>query len=400
MVLGVLANHCFPLVLLLQSSREQARKHAKVPGSRRSLRSELLQRLAYPHATDEAVPLQSREALLHVVWALIQDYLGEPPKMQVVTYEVDPFTCNHTVKVWDPRSGRAATRFLTGHTDTVLTVAMKGNIVLTGSYDCTARAWDASRGVLLKTILFDCSVTAVGIEQSTIILGGSNGMAVLGKITGEQPVLPYGLQAVEKADCVRLVGHCKGISSVLLHGCMAVTGSSDCTARIWNTATGRVKHVLSGHKRRVASVSMHRNLQLLATGSMDGTARLWNSESGMLLDIISFATLPASGLFSCFLTSDPVVSLAIAGDFVAMGSGRGAVQVWNRRTKELQVLAKGEYGLLGSSAAVAVQSHGLVVAGFKAGLAKAWNVKEGTSPFLLTSGFHAHVANPSYALML
>lgn len=34
--------------------------------------------------------------------------------------------------------------------------------VVTGSYDCTARAWDASRGVLLKTILNDCSVTAVG----------------------------------------------------------------------------------------------------------------------------------------------------------------------------------------------------------------------------------------------
>ena len=37
---------------------------------------------------------------------------------------------------------------------------------------------------------------------------------------------------------------------------------------------------------------------------------------------------------------------------------------------------------------------------FQAGLAKAWNVKEETSPFLLTSGFQPHVANPSYALML
>ena len=32
---------------------------------------------------------------------------------------------------------------------------------------------------------------------------------------------------------------------------LQLAGSSDCTARIWNTATGRVKHVLSGHKRHL-----------------------------------------------------------------------------------------------------------------------------------------------------
>ena len=42
----------------------------------------------------------------------------------------------------------------------------------------------SSPGVLLKTILNDCSVTAVGVEHSTVIIGGVNGVAALGKLTG------------------------------------------------------------------------------------------------------------------------------------------------------------------------------------------------------------------------
>eukprot|EP00913_Durusdinium_trenchii_P034487 g32263.t1 len=219
MVLGLLAQNCFPLVLLLERAREEAWRCA---GRRRRppATEGLLRRLAYPHAVDGRSG-RSHE-VLHTVWSLIQSFLGsldfwaaegcwsgriacaekrfakpkqrlshavdtargEPPEIQVATFEVDPFTFNHTVKLWDPRDSLFSSRLLVGHSDTVLTVAMKGNIVVTGSYDCKAMAWDASRGLLLKTILNDCSVTAVGVEHSTIIIGGSNGVASVGKLTG------------------------------------------------------------------------------------------------------------------------------------------------------------------------------------------------------------------------
>lgn len=62
-------------------------------------------------------------------------------------------------------------------------------------------------------------------------------------------------------------------------------------------------------------------------------------------------------------------------------------------------MTKGEYGPLGSHLSLAMREN-LLVAGFKAGFAKAWDVKALFSPFLLTTGFYPHVANPSYALML
>ncbi|CAK9092610.1 unnamed protein product [Durusdinium trenchii] len=359
----------------------------------------LLRRLAYPHAVDGRSG-RSHE-VLHTVWSLIQSFLGEPPEIQVATFEVDPFTFNHTVKLWDPRDSLCSSRLLVGHSDTVLTVAMKGNIVVTGSYDCKAMAWDASRGLLLKTILNDCSVTAVGVEHSTIIIGGSNGVASVGKLTGDQPVLDFRPETDSpSSDAVRLLGHQATISAVLLHGSVAVTGSRDATCRIWHTSgpsSGRPKRVLTGHRRRLTSLSMHRNLQLLVTGSADGTARLWNAESGDLLHVLTIAE-PSSG--QCWPWSDQVVSLAMAGDYVALGSFAGVVQVWNRRTAKTLVLSSGEYGPLGSHLGVAMR-EGLVVACFKVGFAKAWDVKETKlSPFLLTSGFKPHVANPSYALMI
>eukprot|EP00434_Breviolum_minutum_P018584 symbB.v1.2.016393.t1/scaffold1247.1/size129121/1 len=239
MVLGLLAQNCFPLVFLLQRAREEAWKAARSTRRRQRPVEELLRRLAYPHAVDEK---SEHSELLHIVWTLIQSFLGDPPELQVATFEVDPFTFNHTVKLWDSREMRTS-KFLVGHTDTVLTVAMKGNIVVTGSYDCTAKAWDASRGVLLKTILNDCSVTAVGVEHSTIIIGGVNGVAALGKLTGDQAVLDFSTTS-NSPDCVHLLGHSNGISTVLLHGSVAVTGSRDRSCRIWHS-TGGVKRVLS-----------------------------------------------------------------------------------------------------------------------------------------------------------
>ncbi|CAJ1429541.1 unnamed protein product [Effrenium voratum] len=392
MVLGLLAQNCFPLIFLLQGAEKQARCFAR-PQGRRRLVEELLQRLAYPHARESL--LKTSHALLHVLWSLIQSFLGKPPQLQVATYEVDPFTFNHTVKLWDPRCQHKS-RLLAGHTDTVLTVAMKGNIVVTGSYDCTAKAWDASRGVLLKTIINDCSVTAVGVEHSTIIIGGSNGRAAVGKLTGDHPVLDF-RQGSEggRADCVCLAGHSGGISAVLVHGNVAVTGAGDSTARIWH-GSGQVKRVLCGHRRRINALSMHRNLQLLVTGSTDATARLWNAESGELLHILTVC--PAEG--ACWPSKDPVVSVAMAGEFVAVGSRRGSVQVWNRKSGVLHSLARGEYGPLGSQFGLGMRDDGLLVACFKAGFAKAWCIKEQMAPFVLTTGFASHVANPSYALML
>ena len=52
-----------------------------------------------------------------------------------------------------------------------------------------------------------------------------------------------------------------------------VSGSWEGTARIWDTATGKVKHVLEGHSHAVSVLTLPNGINI--TGSQDATIRIW-----------------------------------------------------------------------------------------------------------------------------
>jgi WD40 repeat protein len=57
---------------------------------------------------------------------------------------------------------------------------------------------------------------------------------------------------------------------------MLATGSIDCTARLWNPATGEHIRTLDGHTDVVTSVAFSSDGSMLATGSEDATVRIWD----------------------------------------------------------------------------------------------------------------------------
>lgn len=61
---------------------------------------------------------------------------------------------------------------------------------------------------------------------------------------------------------------------------MAVTGSMDSTARLWNVATGAPLAILSDHEGELISVAFNSTGELLLTGSFDRTARVWDVRTG------------------------------------------------------------------------------------------------------------------------
>ena len=82
--------------------------------------------------------------------------------------------------------------------------------------------------------------------------------------------------------CHTLEGHtlelvCLGFNP---HGTMAVTGSMDSTARLWNVATGAPLAILSDHEGELISVAFNSTGELLLTGSFDRTARVWDVRTG------------------------------------------------------------------------------------------------------------------------
>ena len=121
---------------------------------------------------------------------------------------------------------------LEGHEDVVTSVAWSsdGRRVATGSFDRTARIWDATTGGLVRT----------------------------------------------------LAGHGGSVFSVAWSpdGRRVATGSRDKTARIWDATTGEVIRTLEGHRDGVLSVAWSPDGRRVATGSRDNTARIWDAVTG------------------------------------------------------------------------------------------------------------------------
>jgi WD40 repeat protein len=67
---------------------------------------------------------------------------------------------------------------------------------------------------------------------------------------------------------------------------LIVTASGDDTARIWNVETGKIEHVLRGHRNRLTAAAFSPNGRLLVTTSEDVDARLWDVATGRPLHVL------------------------------------------------------------------------------------------------------------------
>ena len=63
-------------------------------------------------------------------------------------------------------------------------------------------------------------------------------------------------------------------------GQLALTGSRDKTARLWEVATRRELHRLEEHHGSIMSVAFSPDGRLALTGSVDHTVRLWDVATG------------------------------------------------------------------------------------------------------------------------
>ncbi|XJO74523.1 hypothetical protein BDV3_005330 [Batrachochytrium dendrobatidis] len=73
---------------------------------------------------------------------------------------------------------------------------------------------------------------------------------------------------------------------------LMVTGHADFLARLWDTLTGKLIHILQGHKGAVTGVVFGADGNEVITGSQDKTARIWDVKSGEQLQIID-RSMPA-----------------------------------------------------------------------------------------------------------
>lgn len=151
--------------------------------------------------------------------------------------------------------GYGTREVFTGHRAEVTDVDISpdGNTLISSSQDGTVRLWDVASG---QEIQWD-------------------------RETGAQVLVSEELVADTRA----MVGHNGDVDSVAFSpdGRLAVSGSKDFTAIIWDVATGTELRQLRGHQENISKVAFSPDGRSILTGSKDASLILWDAQTGEMI---------------------------------------------------------------------------------------------------------------------
>ncbi|XP_026575681.1 WD repeat-containing protein 86 [Pseudonaja textilis] len=166
------------------------------------------------------------------------------------------FTCSadHTIRKWDVMTGRCLAIYR-GHTSIVNRILVSKDYLFSGSYDRTARCWSVDKEKPIQEFRGhrNC-VLALALYSSKDVL--------------EEEEMEEEIEEVEE------------LSQDFL-----VTGSTDCTVKVWWVSTGRCHQTLLGHTGAVLCLILDAPNRELFSGSTDYTIRTWNIVTGEQLRV-------------------------------------------------------------------------------------------------------------------
>jgi serine/threonine protein kinase len=208
-------------------------------------------------------------------------------------------------------SGSFLEKTLTGHSDSVLSVAYSSDsrYLASGSGDNTIKIWEVAKGKELRTLTGHSSgvYSVVYSPDGRYLASGSgdNTIKIWEVATGK--------------ELRTLTGHSDSVWSVAYSpdGRYLASGNYDNTIKIWEVATGKELRTLTGHSNSVPSVAYSPDGRYLASGSWDDTIKIWEVATGRELRTL---TGHSRGFWSVGYSPD--------GRYLASGSGDKTIKIW------------------------------------------------------------------------
>jgi hypothetical protein len=122
-------------------------------------------------------------------------------------------------------------------------------------------------------------------------------------------------------------------------GQLLASGAYDNTVKLWDVASGKLRHTLKSHGGSVWSVAFSPNGHRLASGSDDSTVKLWSTKSGGLLHTYKGR-------------AGPIRSVAFSPDgrFLAAGAYDDTVKLWDVASRRMHQRFEGHGGSVRSVA--------------------------------------------------
>jgi WD40 repeat protein len=185
-----------------------------------------------------------------------------------------------------------------------------GHLLASGSYDRTARIWEAGTGRLVHVLRHHGYVLAEQFSPDGRSLATSSqddAAYVWNVASGQRELLLVGANGATNA------------AAFSPDGSEIATASADWLGRIYYAQDGRLLAPLAGHRAAVTSVEFGADGRTVVTGSRDGSARIWEALPQGTLVPISRSRRPASTLF---VGSHPV---SVSGRRARILSTRGDV---------------------------------------------------------------------------
>ena len=209
------------------------------------------------------------------------------------------------INVYDTKTGALRAK-LEGHEGGVWALQYEGNVLVSGSTDRTVRVWDIEKGkctqvfqghtstvrclqILMPTPVEGKSRDQMMPKQPLIITGSRDSNLRVWKLPkpGDPTIYQSGPAPDEVIDCryfVRtLAGHHHSVRAIAAYADTLVSGSYDCSVRVWKISTGETIHRLQGHTQKVYSVVLDNKRKRCISGSMDNLVKVWSLETGTVL---------------------------------------------------------------------------------------------------------------------
>lgn len=261
-------------------------------------------------------------------------------------------------------------RTLTGHTDSVLAVAVTpdGKLVISGSDDSTVKIWNRETGKELNTFKGHThAVRSVAVTpDGKLVISGSD----------DSTVKVWNLETGKKLNTFK--GHTQTVRSVAVtpDGKQVISGSDDRSIKVWELETGEELFTLKGHADCVLAVAVTPDGKRLisSSGFYDQTIKVWNLETQ---DELLTLTGHTNSINAVAVTPD--------GKRIISGSSDYSIKVWNLETgEELNTLTNNTSNVV---LAVAVTPDGQrAIAGYRHKTIKVWNLETGEE----MSSFRGH----------
>lgn len=229
-------------------------------------------------------------------------------------------------------------------------------------------------------ILLDLSRERIAAQD--MVTGGllalsalpENGDAVSPKIAEAALPLLYEVY-LNRREIFVLRGHVKFVRLAAFNaeGTMAVTASSDQTARLWDVATGKERTKLKGHDAEVWSAAFSPDGTRVMTVSFDKTARLWDVETG---DTVA--------VFKGHQGEVNTAAFSLDGRRMLTTSYDNTARVWDVESGKTVAVLEGHEALIRSAAFSADGSR--VITASRDGTARIWDAATGVKALVL----HGH----------